>query len=52
MELKRESAIIRREIAAPEVDEYDEISYSNIHARKKDLQIGAFVSYQYDPYAV
>lgn len=45
MELKPQSAIIRREIAAPEVDEYDEVSYQAITTRKKDLEIGTFVTY-------
>lgn len=52
MELKPKSAIIRREIAAPEVDEYDEVSYTAISTPKKHLEIGAFVSYRYEPYAL
>lgn len=52
MELKAQSAIIRREIAAPEVDEYDEVAYSVIGTRKKELNIGSFVPYIYEPYAI
>ena len=45
MELRKKTAIIRREIAAPEVDEYDEIEYKLIDSQQDQLTIGSFVHY-------
>jgi ribosomal protein S12 methylthiotransferase len=45
MELRKKTAIIRREIAAPEVDEYDEIEYKLIDSIQDQLEIGSFVRY-------
>ena len=46
MELRKKTAIIRREIAAPEVDEYDEIEYKLIGSPQDQLTIGSFVHYR------
>ena len=43
MELRKKTAIIRREIAAPEVDEYDEIEYQLIDSQQDQLTIVSFV---------
>lgn len=45
MELRKKTAIIRREITAPEVDEYDEIEYRLIDSPRDQLEIGSFVHY-------
>lgn len=45
MDFDNKKAIIRREIQAPEVDEYDEVKPSAIKGNRKDLAIGQFVEY-------
>ncbi len=44
MEIRDKSAIIRPELAAPEVDDYDEVVLKNI-ASKWELDIGKYVEY-------
>ena len=43
MSLREKSVIIRPELAAPEVDEYDEVRRLDINAG--DIAIGAYVEY-------
>ncbi|EKD30202.1 MAG: MiaB-like protein tRNA modifying enzyme YliG [uncultured bacterium (gcode 4)] len=45
MDRQKNTYIIRREIQAPEVDEYDRIKASAIEWGKKDLEIGEMVRY-------
>jgi hypothetical protein len=45
MQAEEKSVIIRREIQAPEIDEYDEVSYKNIKTPASEIQLGAFVTY-------
>jgi ribosomal protein S12 methylthiotransferase len=44
MAVHKNTCIIRREIQAPEVDEYDEVKFSVI--KSKELEIGKFVEYK------
>lgn len=46
MDFDEKKAIIRREIQAPEVDEYDEVKLAAIEGNKKELGIGQFVRYR------
>ncbi|NCP76891.1 radical SAM protein [bacterium] len=46
MDFDEKKAIIRREIQAPEVDEYDEVKISAIEGNVKNLEIGQFVQYK------
>ena len=46
MDADEKKAIIRREIQAPEVDEYDEVKMSAIEGNVKNLEIGQFVLYK------
>ncbi|MBY0328543.1 hypothetical protein K2Q02_00385 [Patescibacteria group bacterium] len=45
MGMTKNTCIIRREIQAPEVDEYDEVKTTAIRGNKKDFDIGVFVEY-------
>lgn len=45
MQVEEKSVIIRREIQAPEIDEYDEVSYKNIQVSAEKIELGAFVTY-------
>jgi hypothetical protein len=45
MEVKEKTVIIRPELHAPEVDEYDEVDMQNIEG---DIEIGAKVRYTLD----
>ena len=38
--------IVRREIQAPEVDEYDEVKISALAGKVKNLDVGQFVTYK------
>lgn len=46
MQMEEETIIIRREIQAPEIDEYDEISYDQLIAGPEELDMGSFVQYR------
>ncbi|MDD5376907.1 MAG: MiaB/RimO family radical SAM methylthiotransferase [Candidatus Gracilibacteria bacterium] len=46
MDADEKRAIIRREIQAPEVDEYDEVKLSAIKGSKPELEIGKFIEYK------
>lgn len=46
MDVQKNICIIRREIQAPEVDEYDEVKISAIEGDTKNLEIGKFVEYK------
>ncbi len=46
MDAQKNTCIIRREIQAPEVDEYDEVKISAIIGNTKDLTVGQFVTYK------
>ena len=43
MSLREKSVIIRPELAAPEVDEYDEVALADITT--EDINIGKYVEY-------
>lgn len=43
MDIHETSAIIRPEMAAPEVDDYDEVALSDITST--DIEIGKYVEY-------
>lgn len=45
MDIQKNACIIRREIQAPEVDEYDEVKSSSIEGDKKEWEIGKFITY-------
>ena len=45
MEIQKKSIIIRPELAAPEVDEYDEVPLSSIASPEK-REIGQYVQYK------
>lgn len=45
MDFDEKKAIIRREIQAPEVDEYDEVKSRSIEGDRKEWKIGKFVTY-------
>ncbi len=45
MQLEAKTVIIRREILAPEIDEYDEVPYSQIQAQKGEIEMGKFLKY-------
>jgi ribosomal protein S12 methylthiotransferase len=46
MQMEDDTVIVRREIQAPEIDEYDEISYDNLIAGPEELDLGSFVQYR------
>jgi tRNA A37 methylthiotransferase MiaB len=46
MDFDEKKAIIRREIQAPEVDEYNEVKLSSIEGNSKNIEIGQFVKYK------
>ena len=46
MDVQKNTCIIRREIQAPEVDEYDEVKLSAIEGNKEAIGIGQFVKYK------
>jgi ribosomal protein S12 methylthiotransferase len=43
MQIEEKTAIIRREIQAPEIDEYDEVPYKQVH--EAEFDIGSYVTY-------
>ncbi|MDD2745862.1 MAG: radical SAM protein [Candidatus Gracilibacteria bacterium] len=45
MQAEEKTVIIRREIQAPEIDEYDEVLYKNIQVPVGEVELGAFVTY-------
>lgn len=45
MQTEDKSVILRREIQAPEIDEYDEVSYKQVQKSKSEIRMGDFVSY-------
>lgn len=45
MQAEEKTVIIRREIQAPEIDEYDEVPYKNIQVPAGEVELGAFISY-------
>ena len=45
MEIRDDSVIVRPELHAPELDEYDEVNISDIIADQKNIEIGNYVSY-------
>lgn len=45
MDFDEKKAVIRREIQAPEVDEYDEVKFSAIDSPKNKIGVGKFVKY-------
>lgn len=45
MQTEDKSVILRREIQAPEIDEYDEVSYKQVQKPKSEIRMGDFVSY-------
>ncbi len=46
MQMEDDTLIVRREIQAPEIDEYDEISYEDLIAGPEELDFGAVVEYR------
>lgn len=46
MDVQKNTYIIRREIQAPEVDEYDEVKFTAIEGKKEEIGIGQFVKYK------
>jgi ribosomal protein S12 methylthiotransferase len=46
MKMEDETLIVRREIQAPEIDEYDEIRYEDLIAGPEELDFGAVVEYR------
>lgn len=50
MELREKTAIIRDELRAPEIDEYDEVSWNDIDCKKSEATLGRYVSYRIGKY--
>ena len=46
MDFDKKKAVIRREIRAPEIDEYDEVKLTAIDGDTKHLVIGQYVTYK------
>ena len=46
MKMEDDTLIVRREIQAPEIDEYDEIRYEDLIAGPEELDFGAVVEYR------
>lgn len=45
MQSEGKTVILRREIQAPEIDEYDEVAYQQIQKPRSEIQLGDFVTY-------
>lgn len=45
MQTEEKTLILRREIQAPEIDEYDEVPYKQVQKPKAEIRMGDFVTY-------